>query len=164
MVAASNYEHVRNLVLGLSADEQAKIKAELDGQPNFSLEDLINFKANTGIKCPHCDNVEFIKNGTRNGVQRYICTSCKKSFNSLSQSFLSRTHKDFETWKSYAHCLSEGYSLRKAAKYCGISLLSNCKNKDMNIWCFQNGSGYGANSTRSHLFRRRGTYFKQHCE
>ncbi len=46
----------------------------------------------------------------------------------------------------------------------GKLLLPNCKNKDMNIWCFQNGSGYGANSTRSHLFRRRGTYFKQHCE
>jgi len=122
MVAASNYEHVRNLVLGLSADEQARIKAELDGQPNFSLEDLINFKADTGIKCPHCGSVKFVKNGTRNSVQRYRCTSCKKSFNSLSQSFLSRTHKDFETWKSYAHCLSEGYSLRKAAKYCGISL------------------------------------------
>lgn len=43
-------------------------------------------------------------------------------------------------------------------------LVPNCKNNDMNIWCFQNGSGYGANSTRSHLFRRRGTYFKQHCE
>ncbi len=45
-----------------------------------------------------------------------------------------------------------------------LGLVPNCKNKDMNIWCFQNGSGYGANSTRSHLFRRRGTYFKQHCE
>ena len=122
MVTASNYEYVRNLVLGLSADEQAKIKAELDGQPNFSFEDLISFKANTGIKCPHCGNVGFVKNGTRNGVQRYRCTSCQKSFNSLSQSFLSRTHKDFETWKSYAYCLSEGYSLRKAAKHCNISL------------------------------------------
>lgn len=58
----------------------------------------------------------------RNGVQRYKCKTCNKSFNSLSQSFLSRTHKDFETWKSYAHCLSESYSLRKAAKYCSISL------------------------------------------
>lgn len=47
MVTALNYEYVRNLILSLSAYEQAKIKAELDGQLNFSFEDLISFKANT---------------------------------------------------------------------------------------------------------------------
>ena len=75
-------------------------KAALDAQPGFSFADLIEVRANKGIECPHCGNVEFVKNGTRKGVQRYKCKDCNTVFNDLSNSFLSCTHKDFDTWKA----------------------------------------------------------------
>ena len=97
-------------------------KAALDAQPGFSFADLIEVRANKGIECPHCGNVEFIKNGTRTGVQRYKCKDCNTVFNDLSNSFLSCTHKDFDTWKAYMKCIIEEIQLMKTAKQCSISL------------------------------------------
>ena len=118
----TNYEIIRELLPTLSTDEQAKIKAALDAQPGFSFADLIEVRANKGIECPRCHSVEFVKNGTRKGVQRYKCKDCNTAFNDLSNSFLSRTHKAFDTWKVYVNCIIEGLPLRKAAKQCSISL------------------------------------------
>ena len=118
----TNYEIIRELLPTLSTDEQAKIKAALDAQPGFSFADLIEVRANKGIECPHCGSVEFVKNGTRKGIQRYKCKDCNTAFNDLSNSFLSRTHKAFDTWKVYVNCIIEGLPLRKAAKQCSISL------------------------------------------
>ena len=118
----TNYEIIRELLPTLSADEQAKIKAALDAQPGFSFADLIEVRVNKGVECPRCHSVEFVKNGTRKGIQRYKCKDCNTAFNDLSNSFLSRTHKDFDTWKAYANCIIEGIPLRKAAKQCSISL------------------------------------------
>lgn len=93
----TNYEIIRELLPTLSADEQAKIKAALDAQPGFSFADLIEVRANKGVECPRCHSVEFVKNGTRKGIQRYKCKDCNTAFSDLSNSFLSRTHKDFDT-------------------------------------------------------------------
>ena len=32
------------------------------------------------VVCPHCGSVKSIKNGTRNGRQRYFCKDCSKTF------------------------------------------------------------------------------------
>ena len=63
-----------------------------------------------------------LRNGTRKGVQRYKCKDCNTVFNDLSNSFLSCTHKDFDTWKAYMKCIIEEIQLMKTAKQCSISL------------------------------------------
>ena len=32
------------------------------------------------VVCPHCSSVKFIKNGTKNGRQRYKCKDCARTF------------------------------------------------------------------------------------
>ena len=39
-----------------------------------------------GEVCPHCQSTSIVKNGKLNGKQRYLCKSCKKSFNDLTKS------------------------------------------------------------------------------
>lgn len=119
----TNYQAILKLLPTLSQDEQANLKNLLRSQTTFSLADLLAVKENEGIICPECGKAETIlKNGKRNGVQRYLCKECGTSFTPLSETFLSRSHKDFQTWKLYVRCMVEGYSLRKSAKKCSISL------------------------------------------
>lgn len=70
--------------------------------------------------CPHCGSTHFVKNGTKNGSQRYLCRECKKSFVESSGTVLFHTQKDLSVWKKYVHCMIEKYPLIKCAKICGI--------------------------------------------
>lgn len=71
--------------------------------------------------CPHCHAAQVIHWGQSHGQQRYRCRSCGKTFNQLHNAPLARLrHK--HKWADYADCLSQGFSLRKSAKSCGIDL------------------------------------------
>lgn len=48
--------------------------------------------------CPYCESTSIVKNGKLNRKQRYICKSCKKSFNDLTKSALSCTKLPIEKW------------------------------------------------------------------
>lgn len=72
--------------------------------------------------CPHCKSSKFIKNGTKNGSQRYICKDCGKTFTDTNKTILYSSKKEIEIWQKYIHCMVEKYSLRKTAEICGISL------------------------------------------
>lgn len=70
--------------------------------------------------CPHCGSKNFIKYGLKSDMQRYMCKTCKKTFNSLTGSPLAHLHKK-GLWLKYALCLVSAYSVRKSAKICGVS-------------------------------------------
>ena len=70
--------------------------------------------------CPHCKSSEKVRWGKRQGIQRYKCKACKKTYNSLSGTPLARLRKK-ELWLEYASCLVNGVSIRKAAALCSVS-------------------------------------------
>ena len=72
--------------------------------------------------CPHCGGIHIKKNGKVNGIQRYICKDCHKTFGNTHKTILKSSKKDLATWKLYVHCMVEKYSLRKCAQKCNISL------------------------------------------
>ncbi len=69
--------------------------------------------------CPHCGSERFCRWGRANGLQRYRCRSCTKTFNALTATPLARLRYKAR-WMSYCECLAEGYSVRRAAAHCGI--------------------------------------------
>jgi len=71
------------------------------------------------ISCPHCNFNQTQRWGKRNGLQRYRCKSCMKTFNSLSSTPLANLRKK-DKWIKFSECIRDGVSLRKAAVYCGI--------------------------------------------
>ena len=76
-----------------------------------------------GIYCPHCKAEKISRNGkTKEGIQRYICNECKRTFSATTKSLLSYTHKDLSVWQKYVHCMMSGMSIRKSAQECGITL------------------------------------------
>lgn len=72
------------------------------------------------IFCPHCGAMEKWRWGKREQLQQYRCKACRRTYNSLSGTPLARLNKK-EVWLNYAECLISGYSVRKAAKICGIN-------------------------------------------
>ena len=72
------------------------------------------------LKCAHCPSYNKVKWGIRNGLQRYKCKNCKKTFNSLSNTPLARLRKK-EQWIKYAACINKSYTVRKSAKICNVN-------------------------------------------
>lgn len=71
--------------------------------------------------CPHCQSAETSKWGSANGLKRYRCKACKKTFNALTGTPLAQLHKR-ELWSGHAQALVEGISLRKVAARLDICL------------------------------------------
>lgn len=124
MSEPSIYQQITALLPQLSADEKDKLQAWLKDNPSITMADLIEIKENQGLVCPECGSPKaIVKYGfTNKGIQRYYCKDCDVIFTPLSYTFLSGTHKELADWLQYIHCMVEGYSLRKSAEYCGISL------------------------------------------
>lgn len=72
--------------------------------------------------CPHCESEDKNRWGmTAQGVQRYKCKSCRKTYNALAGTPLYRMRKP-EKWVLYGHLMWHGTSLRKSAKHLDINL------------------------------------------
>ncbi|MDE2582274.1 MAG: IS1 family transposase [Rhodospirillales bacterium] len=71
--------------------------------------------------CPHCASQQLQRWGSANGLPRYRCTACRRSFNALTGTPLARLRKK-EQWPAQAEALVTGESLVKAAERCEIAV------------------------------------------
>lgn len=116
-------EEFKTYYLGLTKQVQESVIEELLGYGQFgeSLED----PKNTPLKCPHCCLGHVVGNGKSiNGVQRYRCRDCNKSFSTTTGKVWYGLHKK-DKLKGYMHCLLSGYSIQKSADQVGISLATS---------------------------------------
>ena len=72
--------------------------------------------------CPHCDSASINKWGvTKQGIQRFRCKTCFKTFNALFSTPFYRMKKP-EKWISYSNLMWHGTSLREIASLLDINL------------------------------------------
>jgi transposase-like protein len=71
--------------------------------------------------CPHCKSRQFSGMGKQKGIQRYKCKSCLKYF-SETTGRIEYCLKKKEKMAPYLQCLLSGFSVRKSAALCGISI------------------------------------------
>ena len=71
--------------------------------------------------CGYCGSKSVGGWSSQNGLARYRCRDCTKTFNALTGTPLAQLHRR-DAWFNYAKALADGLSLRKAAARCGISL------------------------------------------
>ncbi len=72
-----------------------------------------------GVSCPDCRCPRVGRHGQANGLQRYRCRECGRTFNALSGTPLSGLHQR-EKWFGQAAALQDGRTLRTVAKDLGI--------------------------------------------
>lgn len=125
-MSSEAYRQITTLLPSLSPEEQERLQKWLRTNPANSLTDLVQIKENQGIACPDCGGIKhLVKYGkTKDGVQRYHCKKCMTTFTPLSYTFLSNSKKDLSVWLSYIDCMTNGMTIRKAANYCGISVVT----------------------------------------
>jgi len=79
----------------------------------------------TGVKrverqgCPHCASREIVGWGRSDGLLRYRCKSCRRTFNALTKTPMAHLRKR-EKWLAHARAMIEGRSLAKTAELCGV--------------------------------------------
>jgi transposase-like protein len=73
-----------------------------------------------GPVCPRCDSRSAVRNGKRNGIQRYRCKPCRRCFTDLTGTVLEGLHKRHK-FLHFCLCMIQGLSVRAAAREVGIS-------------------------------------------
>jgi len=69
--------------------------------------------------CPHCGQSDIVRWGAANGLPRYRCKACARTFNALTKTPLARLRMR-EKWSQQAQAMIDGVSLAKAAGRCGV--------------------------------------------
>lgn len=128
MLTSPELTILRQLFGNLSADQKADFLAWMNAAPETalpaavsSIESFLAEKRPFSV-CPFCGSVHILKNGVRNGRQRFVCKDCRKSFTRTHQTILHKSKKGMETWALYINCMIAKHPLRKCARICGIHL------------------------------------------
>lgn len=72
--------------------------------------------------CPFCHGTHVVKNGTKKGLQRYLCRHCRKSFSDQTATPSCHSKKSPKLWLQYLKCMLSGYTIRKCAEACNLNI------------------------------------------
>ena len=72
--------------------------------------------------CPICGSKHFVKNGKHEGVQRYLCKDCKKTFGNTNNTFLYHTQISYNTWITFIQCEILRLTLTEESQMTGLSV------------------------------------------
>jgi len=72
-------------------------------------------------ECPHCGSHRVVSKGNYKGRKRYLCRSCGRSHNNLTNTPFSGIH-NLDKLQKYLTCIIDGDSIRKAADWVNISV------------------------------------------
>jgi len=104
----------------LSAEQREQLAQQLrteDGEREVLR--LIEERLESQPSCPHCGHNGLSRHGHADGLQRYKCRACGRTFNALTGTPLARLRQR-EKWLSQATALEEGLSVRRAAAQMGV--------------------------------------------
>lgn len=108
-------------VSGLTAEQRAEAGRVLAGQPSLeAVLGLLEGRIDAARRCPHCGVEGAVIRGRSNGLRRYFCRGCGKTFNALTGTSLARLrHKD--RWLAFAASLREGDTVAASAERCAVA-------------------------------------------
>lgn len=108
---------IQFILKNLTQSEQVELYTHLQNtldSPNFDTLNNSN-QASNKIICPNCEDSQIVGHGTYKGRGRYMCKSCKKTFNDYTGTAVSGIKK-VEEFQAYLKLVLESVSIRRAAK------------------------------------------------
>lgn len=108
-------------------------------EPTERIADFANsLKTASKQRCPYCGGIHIVRNGHRkDGVQKFCCRDCNRSFVPTTNTMFAYSHKDFSTWISYIKGMMSGGKLMEMSVSCGINLKTSFfwRHKILNSLC-----------------------------
>ena len=106
----------------LTVGQREEVQAILHGRdPGAEVTSAIEDRLTPERCCPHCSTGGAVKRGSANGLRRYRCKACGKSFNALTGTPLARLrHK--ERWLEFSQSLTDGDTVRASAGRCAVAV------------------------------------------
>lgn len=146
----SNVTSVLAQAKALSEQEQQELLTQLEeylvlgSQVAQVTKEVKEMRFSKGRVCCHCNGTDVVRNGKRNGVQRYLCRNCKKSFSDLTNSATYRSKMGLDKWLKYAKCMLNGYSIRKSAEEVEINIATSFYWRHKILNCISEFLGVGS--------------------
>lgn len=119
-ISAQSYALLQRVCTKRSASDEAEISA------GASIEDWLASKK-VMPACPRCGSTKLVKNGRRQGRQRFKCKACGQTLGWSSQTPFYRSRMPYDTWSRFIQQVERRTPLREIAEECGISLHTACK-------------------------------------
>jgi transposase-like protein len=109
------FDHFVDQLKNLTKRQREKLVAMLtEGLKRDRTAELIEQAVRQRLKCPRCGTSKLYRHGITDGLQRYRCSGCKKTFNGLTGTPLARLrHK--AKWLDYLDCMLVATTVRRAA-------------------------------------------------
>ena len=122
-MANVSFQAILQQVANLNYAQLKRLRHEVEQNiAHDQVGQAISDREETVSHCPHCDSHILNRWGmTKQGIQRYKCKDCGKTFNALANTPLYRMRKA-DKWVNYTKLMWHGVSLRKAAKKLDINL------------------------------------------
>jgi transposase-like protein len=106
---------------GLTLKQRAELQATLSERPpSVAVAGVVEERLGEERRCPHCGNAETVSRGQVDGLRRFRCKGCSKSFNALTGTPLARLRKK-GLWLEFGQSLSEGETVAASAERCGVA-------------------------------------------
>ena len=112
----------RSLLHGMSAEDLLNIMPDVRQREwDVESEIVIREAEHTTNHCPHCGCESIVKNGQKDGHQRFKCRNpdCHKQFNSMTGTPLARLRMADKHIPN-ANCMIDGLSIRDVARRLGV--------------------------------------------
>lgn len=106
----------------LTAEQRSMMmKVLAEPAPEFAVAAAIEESPRNPRQCPHCHCETSVSRGKANGLRRFCCTACGKTFNALTGTPLARLRKK-SRWLDFGEALSEGDTVKESAERCGVAV------------------------------------------
>jgi transposase-like protein len=112
---ANEFRRLMGLLETLSAEQRRQLQLQLTaGGGARAVTTIIEARVAREPLCPRCGACHSVRNGHADGLQRYKCRACGRTFNALSGTPLARLRQR-EKWLAQARVLDEDLSVGRAA-------------------------------------------------
>jgi transposase-like protein len=106
----------------LSSEQRTSLQRVLTApSAEASATALLDRRPLAEVECPHCHHKDVQRWGAADGLQRYRCQGCKRTFNALTGTGLARLRYK-SRWLEHSAALEEGVSVRKAADRLNVAV------------------------------------------
>jgi transposase-like protein len=107
-------KRLKMMLVALTLSQRRELMSELQATEGRAASvGIIEDRGRQG-GCPHCGNQKVVRNGNADGLQRYKCRDCGRTFNALTGTPLARLRQKGK-WLDQAKVLRDGVTITQAA-------------------------------------------------